>query len=109
MKTDECKEMTAKERFVSLCEGIGRAGIKELMRWIEDSDFYTAPASTRFHGAYEGGLVTHSLNVYDELCRLLGVYPEIRVPNETILICSLFHDLCKINMYDSVLVVYCAN
>ena len=95
MRAEECKE-----RFVTLCNNIKRTGINELMSWIEDSDFYTAPASTRFHGAYEGGLVAHSLNVYDELCRLLKVYPEIKVPNETILICSLFHDLCKINMYD---------
>ena len=94
------KMMTSKERFVSLCEGINRKGIDELMSWLEIKDFYTAPASTRFHGAHEGGLVEHSLNVYDELCRLLSVYPEVQVPNESVLICSLFHDLCKVEIYD---------
>ena len=100
MDTNE-KTMTAKERFISLCEEISREGIKELMGWLENNDFYTAPASARFHGAYNGGLVEHSLNVYDELCRLLSVYPEVQISTETALICSLFHDLCKINMYDT--------
>ena len=69
------------------------------MKWLESSDFYVAPASTRFHGSYAGGLLEHSLNVYDELSRILLAYPEIDVSEETIIICSLFHDLCKVNMY----------
>lgn len=88
-----------KERFVALCEQISRPGIEGLMEWLERSDFYIAPASSRFHGSYQGGLLEHSLNVYDELKRLLKAYPEVQVSEETAIICSLFHDLCKVNMY----------
>lgn len=88
-----------KERFLSLCKEIKRDGIDHLLEWLEVSDFYTCPASTRFHGAYQSGLLEHSLNVYDELKRLLAAYPEIQIPEESIVISSLFHDLCKVNMY----------
>ena len=91
--------MENKERFIALCGNIKRDGIDDLMKWLESSDFYVAPASTRFHGSYAGGLLEHSLNVYDELLRILSAYPEINVSEETIIICSLFHDLCKVNMY----------
>lgn len=91
--------MTEKERFLELCSNIHREGIDGLMSWLEKSDFYIAPASTRFHGNYPGGLLQHSLNVYDELKRILQVYPEINVSEETAVIVSLFHDLCKVNFY----------
>jgi len=92
--------MTNKERFASLCNDIDREGVDELMDWLEKSDFYSAPASTRFHGNYAGGLLEHSLNVYDELKRLLQVYGDnVSVSESTIRIVSLFHDLCKVNFY----------
>lgn len=91
--------MTNKERFMNLCSQVNRDGVESLVRWLENSDFFQAPASTRFHGSYAGGLVEHSLNVYDELKRLLAAYPEISASEETIIIISLFHDLCKVNMY----------
>lgn len=84
-----------------MCKSIERPGIFDLLDWLEESDFYTAPASTRFHGSYPGGLLEHSLNVYDELKRLLAVYPEIEVSEESIVITTLFHDLCKVNFYAS--------
>lgn len=93
--------MSEKERFLELCAQIHRDGVLELMDWLERSDFYIAPASTRFHGNYPGGLLQHSLNVYDELQRILKVYPEISVSPETTAIVSLFHDLCKVNFYVS--------
>lgn len=91
--------MTDKERFISLCSGIKREGIADLMDWLEHSDFYIAPASSRFHLCCEGGLLQHSLHVYDELKRLLTAYPEIKVSEESVIIASLFHDLCKIGLY----------
>lgn len=91
--------MDNKERFISLCKTVNRDGMDELLNWIENNDFYTCPASSRFHGAYPGGLLEHSLNVYDELKRLLSVYPEINVSEESVVISALFHDLCKVNMY----------
>lgn len=88
-----------KARIEELCSGIARPGIENLMKWLDSSDFYTAPASSRYHGAEPGGLTQHSLNVYDELKRLLAAYPEIVIPEESVIIASLFHDLCKVNFY----------
>ena len=88
-----------RERFNTLCGGILRPGTDELMAWLSGSDFYEAPASRRNHGAEPGGLLAHSLNVYDELKRLLSAYPEVRATEETTAIVSLFHDLCKVNFY----------
>ena len=89
-----------KERFMALCEKIERPGIDEFLYWlVQKTDFFTAPASTRFHGSYAGGLLEHSLNVYDELKRLLAAYPEIEVTEDTVMIASLFHDVCKVNFY----------
>lgn len=84
------------KRIVS--ENITRDGINELMQWIDSSDFYTAPASTRYHGSHEGGLLLHSLNVYSQLKKLCAFY-ECDASNESIAIVSLFHDLCKIGVY----------
>lgn len=92
--------MTNKERYISLCKDIDRDGMTDLLEWLEKSDFYTAPASTRFHGNYIGGLLEHSLNVYDELKRLLTAYgSHVAASEDTIRIVSLFHDLCKVNFY----------
>ena len=91
--------MDSKERFIDLCRQIRRDGIEDLVGYLEASDFFVAPASTRFHGSCKGGLVEHSLNVYDELTRLLEAYPEITVEADTVKIISLFHDLCKVNLY----------
>lgn len=93
--------MDNKERFITLCRNIQREGVDDLLDWIKAGDFYTAPASTRFHGSYLGGLLQHSLNVYDELKRVLTAYPEIECSEESAIICALFHDFCKINYYAS--------
>lgn len=94
-----------KERFLTVYkETVTRAGSDSLLDWLEHSDFFVAPASTKYHGCYEGGLLQHSLNVYDclkigiEAAGLQGVYSE-----ETIAIVSLMHDLCKVNYYKRVL------
>lgn len=96
-----------KEEFIRIYkEHITRPGAEKLLEYLcsEKSDFFTAPASTRYHGAYEGGLLEHSLNVYyclrDYLARprakeLYGMeYTE-----ENIAIAALLHDLCKMNFY----------
>ncbi len=79
-------------------EHIKRDGLESLKQFLAESDFYTAPASTEFHGSSEGKLAEHSLMVYKQLSKknkdyLLG-YSE-----ETIAITGLFHDLCKTNFY----------
>lgn len=78
---------------------ITRAGAKELKEWLLTTDIDTAPASTRFHEAYRGGLAEHSVNVFNELVRLLKAYPELRITAETAAIVSLLHDVCKVNCY----------
>lgn len=88
-----------KERFISLCrEKIHRDGIERLLEWLSRSDFFTAPASTHFHGAYEGGLCEHSIDVYE--CALKTVEGfGLEFNEESLLIAALFHDLCKVNFY----------
>lgn len=88
------------ERFIQIAGCINRPGIDELMSWIAHTDFYSAPASSKYHLAVPGGLCEHSIHVYEEMKRLLQVYPEIKASEETIAIISLFHDLCKANFYD---------
>ena len=75
---------------------ITRDGADNLLKWLESADFFTAPASTKYHGAYEGGLLEHSLNVYDVLS---GMPEAEHFSTETIAIVSLLHDLCKVNLY----------
>jgi hypothetical protein len=91
--------MTNKDRFIDIVnKNIHREGIDKLMNYLEKSDFYTAPASTRFHDAYEGGLLDHSLRTYYHLKQLVASY-KIDVSEETIAIIALFHDLCKVDFY----------
>ena len=78
---------------------ITRTGADELLKYLESTDFFTAPASTRHHSAFEGGLCVHSLNVFVELIRLIKAYPEIKVSTETVAIIALLHDVCKIGCY----------
>ena len=88
-----------KERFVAIChEKIGREGIAPLMEWLGKSDFFSAPASSKFHSSHEGGLAEHSLNVYDSL---VAINERQGKPytDETVAIVALFHDLCKVNFY----------
>ncbi len=93
------KKTEEKKRFLELCKGIEREGCEELVAWLEKKDFFTAPASTRYHDACEGGLVHHSLQVYDQLKNILKAYPAIEAEEESIRICALFHDLCKVSFY----------
>lgn len=78
---------------------IHRQGSDKLMNWLESTDFFQAPASTKYHEPYPGGLSDHSVKVYHELHRLLKAYPELTVSDETIAIVSLLHDVCKADCY----------
>jgi len=95
--------MTAKERFIEIYnEHITRPGADKLLEWLEKSDFFTAPASTRFHLNRPGGLVEHSLHVYDRLLNLVNTETAVDLQDvsmETIAICGLLHDLCKVDVY----------
>lgn len=78
---------------------VKRKGIAALCKYLEnESDFFTAPSSTMFHCAYEGGLAEHSWNVYDLLVKKNDQYNTMYAL-ETLILCGLLHDLCKVNMY----------
>lgn len=89
-------------RFEQLLQSTKRDGIDSLIEFIRKSDFYTAPASTRFHSCHECGLLEHTLNVYD---RLVERYKDelwhnkINGKPENIIISALLHDLCKCYFY----------
>lgn len=93
------------ERFAKLLMETKRPGIENLLEFIRKSDFYTAPASTRFHGSYEGGLLEHSLNVLDCLAEkkasdnAIWHKELVNVQSESIVISALLHDLCKTYFY----------
>ena len=85
-------------------ENIMREGAGSILEYLGSTDFFQAPASTRFHGSYAGGLLEHSLNVYyclkDYLARerTKELY-NMDYSDETIAIVSLLHDICKANVY----------
>ena len=96
-----------KTRFIEIFKNnIKREGADKLLEYLmsPSCDFFEAPASTRFHGSYSGGLVEHSLNVYDCLCdylkrtRVKDLY-GMEYSDESIAISALLHDLCKANCY----------
>ena len=94
-----------REKYCKIFAGaIKRKGADKLLEWLKGTDFFTAPASTRFHGAHEGGLVEHSLNVYARLWQIVAanasrfqMLPEQL--EEAVAICALLHDVCKANFY----------
>lgn len=93
-----------KERFKDLISAIGRLDDQQLhtvLTWFENSDFYVAPASVKYHGNYEGGLCEHCLNVYDNLKKLYDTF-QFQLDEDdqdSLVIVALFHDLAKVNFY----------
>ena len=84
-----------KERFLALYRAyVTRTGAEEFLTYLEEkSDFFTAPASTRFHLACEGGLLQHSVHVAEEMLKFEDEPPESAA------LCGLLHDVCKMNFY----------
>lgn len=77
---------------------VTRRGADRLLEWLLSTDFFDAPASTRFHAAYAGGLVEHSVNVYRILMKKHFVEGEDDL--ESVTICTLLHDICKAGFYE---------
>ena len=100
-----------KQRFIDLCnEHIHREGLDKVLAYLEKSDFYTAPSSTRFHLNEDGGLCLHSMNVFEAACKIYNEMAKPAIVNgtspfteevsmESIAIATLFHDLCRIKLY----------
>ena len=88
------------EKFIELLKSTKREGIEDLIEFIKKTDFFIAPASTRFHGCYEKGLLEHSMKVYEILKQKAStaVIP-INTPEESIILIALLHDICKANFY----------
>jgi len=81
-----------KEEFIKLLKETNREGMDKLIEFLEHSDFFIAPASTRFHGSVEGGLLAHSMKVYEILKEKAGDSDSVRI-------IALLHDICKTNFY----------
>ena len=93
-----------KDEFLQIYyDNIERDGAEALLDYLERSDFFTAPASSRSHSAYEGGLCQHSINVYKRFVKLLeneyGQNWENVISKESVAIIALLHDICKVNYY----------
>lgn len=96
-----------KEKFIEIYNtNIKRAGADKLLEYLQTTDFFDAPASTRFHLSRHGGLVEHSIHVYQRLKKLYMDNPideqfpwMTAVEDESIAICALLHDVCKANFY----------
>ena len=88
-----------KDEFLDFYKShVVRDGSVQFLEWLENTDFFTAPASTRYHSAYEGGLLDHSIKVYNRLVSLC-FEENLGFSAETITICGLLHDVCKTNFY----------
>lgn len=114
-----------KQRFLELISSIQMkdANIDGLIRWLEKSDFFIAPASTKYHGSYAGGLCAHSLAVYDNITKLADIFATVldtkfevddegkpipesaqivkrhQYSDDTLKIVALMHDIGKANHF----------
>ena len=95
----------SKNRFIEILHDTGRKGIDNVIARLEESGFFEAPASTKFHLSHKGGLAEHSLNVYEaamflrEQVILRKPELEAQLPADSVAICALLHDTCKTDIY----------
>ena len=90
------------EYLKSLLKSTKRENIDALIEYIESTDFMLSPASTRYHHAYIGGLVEHTIEVYKNAVELNKAM-KFKINSDELIIASVLHDLCKANTYDSYL------
>lgn len=99
-----------KQEFITLLRSTGREGVDDLIQFLDEgrNHFFTAPASTRFHGNYDGGLVEHSLNVCHAGLNLremiINMKPDLepKLHKDSVIIACLLHDICKADVYKPV-------
>lgn len=97
----DVKQKENKAKIIDLLKSTKREGMDKLIDFLENkSDFFTCPASTKFHGNFAGGLAEHSLKVYEILEHKVknSIY-KIEIPEESIIIIGILHDICKVNFY----------
>lgn len=100
--------MSNKEKFIALLRKTKRYGMDHLIEWLEINDFFTAPCSTQYHLCREGGLLEHSLNVFDVMDKLARTMVGEKEHDEminSIIICSLLHDVGKVGQFGKPLYV----
>lgn len=95
-----------KEKYIRLLKSTKREGMDDLIEWLENyTDFFTCPASTKYHLSYSRGLLEHSLNVYFQLlCQIREDYKINKIKlesHQSVVIVSLLHDVCKANYYST--------
>lgn len=88
------------EKFKSLLKKTNREGIDNIIDWLDKSDFKIAPASTQYHNSEKGGLLQHSLNVYNHMYDFENLINFFDLKEDTIILTSLLHDVCKVHMYE---------
>ena len=103
-KKQQPKEQTTADQVITLLRSTNREGVEDLIEYLTKSDYFIAPASTQYHGAYTGGLAEHSLNVLDSLMALYSFlkkekYNVPELAQDSMIIVALLHDVCKINCY----------
>lgn len=93
--------MNLQPEIEQLLLSTGREGIQKVVDYLKDSDFYTAPASSspKYHNCKKGGLAEHSMNVYKTMSKWV-TDNQLEYRDDTIIIVSLLHDICKINTYE---------
>ena len=102
---DKIELENKKKEFIAILRSVNREGIDKVIDFLEKSDFFYAPASSLYHGNYEGGLVENSLNVYNIAIKLYEDFKQLspeKVANltvDSVIISSLLHDICKCYFY----------
>lgn len=110
MQFDEnkAKVRQMREEFETILRSTGREGVDDCLEELQSLGFFSAPASTRFHLNYEGGLMEHSMNVCKVALRLredmIAMQPALKsaIPEDSVIIASLLHDVCKADIYKPV-------
>lgn len=106
--TQETSQGTQRERIIQLLRGTGRGYMDQMIEYLKESDFFEAPASTRFHGDYPGGLAEHSLRVFElleshasmDLGKVVGSGQKpLPLEHSNLVVAGLLHDVCKIGAY----------
>ena len=92
-----------KQEFIALLLSTKRHGIERVTRELESMGFFESPASRETHFSYDGGLMKHSLNVYHVASSIASnmrvLCPSLHIPEESVIITSLLHDVCKTTRY----------
>lgn len=93
--------MKNKEQFIDLLRSTRREGVEDLITYLEATDFFSAPASTQYHGAEAGGLVIHSLAVEENIHKIAAAFTEglSGYSAATLTLVALTHDICKAEFY----------